>query len=422
MLTVKTPPSFTDYAESNQLDDNTFPYSDKGPHLRRRAKKMTNWMIQAVVWMVVFRLARRGLRWFMLNRAVDTPLGTSGLTTGNLYTGAYRVLNALITVATVAVGVCAVLMVIAWLVYLRNVVKRQRAFERNVIRNDSNALKLKAKLLKKHNISSQLSRFKREEAQKRTSASKSGGSYYRSQADENKLGVLKAVSNLEVHINTRQGLSGPDDDVITTTRIEVRLPFDDEQSEQTKTAVKKYGLSANSITAVDKALDATQFATDPTITSDNQYAVFSSKSVATDRYARPDDTAAAAVAEDEYMPSMDLNTFTDRTDEIAAAQKRAVKFMEQAGKTIHTTLINNDISAKLAESSPGSSSAMFRFELAESAKATNIGSVTDALNQTFSTQTCTAAIQGNAIVATVPLPDEAKVPIDVKQMITEVFF
>lgn len=420
-LDLKPPPSFDQFVEENEIEESTYPYARKGPKLLRKAR---SWVLNAIVAVIVWALIHYVAVPYYYDMAAKQPVGQAiggtNLSLDNLLaTGAHILL-----IVRKAAGFIAIAMIIMAAIkcisYGSNVLKRQQAFEREVYRNDKQANRLRAAIIKQHDIERRIREFKEEEKRRKQSVSGTDNTYQRSLADDDKLQVLQTLKNLEVYVNTRQSVLG--EEIERVHRIEVELPNSTEQSEQVQSMIEKYGVEANRITASNrKKFDRTQFPTSPIIYSDGTRAAFPSSEVVEDKYAKPDVQTGSVKETVKYEPTVSLDLFEDRSAEIAKRKKRAKKYLEGAGENVENILASNKVSARLSRVEPGNSSGMLVYEMAGEVKAAHNQSLIDPITMAY-TKAATLRVSGKEIFVTVPLPPDAKAKIDMKTLMEELFF
>lgn len=418
---LKPPPSFDQFVEENGIEEATYPYARKGPKLLRKAR---SWVINAIVAVIVWALIHYVAVPYYYDMAAKQPVGQAiggtNLSLDNLLaTGAHILLIVRKTAGFIAIAMI-IMAAIKCISYISNVLKRQQAFEREVYRNDKQANRLRAAIIKQHDIERRIREFKEEEKRRKQSVSGTDNTYQRSLADDDKLQVLQTLKNLEVYINTRQSVLG--DEIERVHRIEVELPNSTEQSEQVQSMIEKYGVEANRITASNrKKFDRTQFPTSPIIYSDGTRAAFPSSEVVEDKYAKPDVQTGSVKETVKYEPTVSLDLFEDRSAEIAKRKKRAKKYLEGAGENVENILASNKVSARLSRVEPGNSSGMLVYEMAGEVKSAHNQSLIDPITMAY-TKAATLRVSGKEIFVTVPLPPDAKAKIDMKTLMEELFF
>lgn len=418
---IKPPPLFEEFAEANELDETSYPYARKGPKLLRKARSWTiNTIFAFIVWALMHYLVVPYYYNWAEQKPVGQAIGGTNISLDDVLVTGARILLAVDKATKIVFFLLLAFAILNVIRYSSNVLKRQQAFERDVYRNDKQAIQLRSAILKQHEINRRIKEFKDEEQRRKQSSSGSNNTYQRSLADDDKLRVLETVKQLEVYINTRQSTLG--DEIERVHKIEVELPSSTEQSEQVQTMIEKYGVEANRITAADrKKFDRTQFPTSPIIFSDGTRAAFASSEIVEDKYAKPDVQTAAKQERPEYEPTVSLDLFVDRSDEIAKANKLARKYLEKAGENVENILSSNKVSARLVRVNPGNTSGMLVYEMAGEVKAAHNQSLIEPITMAYS-KAATLQVSGKEIHVTVPLPENAKAKIDMKTLMEEIFF
>lgn len=420
-LDLKPPPSFEDFVEVNKIEETTYPYARKGPKLLRKARSWTiNAIVAVIIWALIRYIAVPYYYVMVDKQPVGQTIGRTNISLDNLFeTGANILLVVRKAAGFIAIAI-AIMAVIKCISYISNVLKRQQAFEREVYRNDKQANRLRAAVLKQHDIERRIREFKEEEKRRKQSVSGTNNTYQRSLADDDKLQVLQTLKNLEVYINTRQSVLG--EEIERMHRIEVELPSSTEQSEQVQSMIEKYGVEANRITASNrKKFDRTQFPTSPIIYSDGTRAAFPSSEVVEDKYAKPAVQTGSTKKTVKYEPTVGLDLFVDRSKDIAKRSKRAKKYLEGAGENVENILASNKVSARLTRVEPGNTSGMLVYEMAGEVKSAHNQSLIDPITMAY-TKAATLQVSGKEIFVTVPLPEEAQAKIDMKTLMEEMFF
>src|SRR5699024_2210055 len=165
-MATKTYSNFEELIEDKQLSSDDFPYAERGPHKKRLASTLLNHTVFAVMVYIAAKILRpivvnqlpepTGVRAEWYNFADNFALIVGGhFDYTGLVIGLFNAVETFFYYATI--GGCFFTAVFG-AIYLVNVVKRQRSFEREVIANAAEAYRIHKSLMDTMSIPEQIKR------------------------------------------------------------------------------------------------------------------------------------------------------------------------------------------------------------------------------------------------------------------------
>ena len=421
LVHLSPPPSLSEVADRRGMTEGQFPHANAGP---RRLSRIKSYIITVVCLVAAGCVVRAGgmmLAELFARQQPGQMVGAVSLDV--LFAQIVTIVLGIADIVFLAAGVFAFIALGGVVLYGVNVVQRQRAFERDVVKNDMDALALKKAILRHNSIPRQIREFRRRERKDRAQFHKSnnGGVYRRSLDQDIQLRSLQSVKRMEVFINTRESLGSQS--VEKTSMIDIRLPMESSQNDKVRGLVSKYGLRANSITAASKRYTPTQFPESITLASTGSRAYFADTAVVDDKYAEPDGLTDTVVV-DEFSPasSFPLTLFEDRTASVAAAQKEAMRVLTKMSTTVENLLQTNDIVAKTSTIVPSSKFGTLRMKMAQESSLKSVNQMADIIDRSLNTRGTTVRLDGSSILVTLVLPPSAQAPADTGLLFQEAFF
>lgn len=296
-----------------------------------------------------------------------------------------------------------------FLQYGRNIMKRQRLYERNVILNDLRADFFRRRLLNSLDLKARHSDLKR------SLSDKSGR---KSTEDIDKLNMFKTLRNTQVLINTRNDV---DDMDILNTQHRIYINLD------------KYGTNKNQLEMIKKEVEswpdeATRLKRGKLsfgsmfISNDQSYIVFRANVEATDPY-RVSDTGEDLTDDTVYEVVYPSEIFFDQQDKIDELQESAEKWSVNALKQLGTILNTKGVHLNPLEDETkiSASSVQFVFEVPETSKLPDFSSIPKQIDSNFGTMGSSAVLQSNRVEILLPLPSKYHTPINVPTLFRDVF-
>lgn len=300
-----------------------------------------------------------------------------------------------------------VVFVLLGIVYLINVVKRQRSFERNVISNDMHAASLRTQLMNALSVTQKLGDAK--------ASVKSRNKSRVSSSDRAKVEQWRAMKKMNVSINTRQSL---DSNMIEQKYIiKIDIPSDDDVSKNVLTTVNRISNLASKLVKGKVAFGA------PIISQDRQSIRFSAVNEYLDRYDYSGEVEKVtnSTSHVTYESSYPLSIFTDRSASIKEKKSKALDWSKRTGKTLDSYLKTMKIEGSVKKIDVGSTNALYIYSLAEDTKLPAFEKLGDQLDKSFNTTGATASLSGGDLSITLPLPKDFILELDVPTMYREVF-
>lgn len=309
-------------------------------------------------------------------------------------------------------------------IYAQNVIVRQRCFERDVVSNDAEAIRIKNELLRVKRIPQQIKELKSQ----MNNRNKSGGnndmieSLARAMSndgapqikDVDELDALKAFKQCYVNVNTRQDTLG--DDIEKHYAVIFKSP---DSVEADASLAKKLDGVEYVVTRILKG----EVSMGAMIESrDRSMRKFTGSVVVDDKYAVTETVDASSKKTEEYEHGFPLDLLIDHTDEINTKKDQALRWATQTAGAIDSLLSTSKTQANRQKVDVGSSSALFIYDMSTAIDIKNMDSMAETFNNAFKTKGSTISIDAGRILITIPLPDKFKLPIDVPSMYREVFF
>lgn len=315
-------------------------------------------------------------------------------------------------------------MIVFGTIYAQNVIVRQRCFERDVVSNDAEAIRIKNELLRVKRIPQQIKELKSQ----MNNRNKSGGnndmieSLARAMSndgapqikDVDELDALKAFKQCYVNVNTRQDTLG--DDIEKHYAVIFKSP---DSVEADASLAKKLDGVEYVVTRILKG----EVSMGAMIESrDRSMRKFTGSVVVDDKYAVTETVDASSKKTEEYEHGFPLDLLIDHTDEINTKKDQALRWATQTAGAIDSLLSTSKTQANRQKVDVGSSSALFIYDMSTAIDIKNMDSMAETFNNAFKTKGSTISIDAGRILITIPLPDKFKLPIDVPSMYREVFF
>lgn len=435
---------FARFVDEHDLSPEEFPKADQGPKLYGKVLRA----LAGVIALVVVALVVKFLYTLQLNSwpawagDPDSPVRSEQLA-GNLWLLLRNTLFWLVRLLLWACVLAAVVFVASAGIYVVNVVKRKRRWERDVIQNDREARKLKALLVNRMRLDEQIDALDESAAKSNRAYSsdddpvsravdslfnKGGGSGL-DPAKQARRDMLVALRDMQVNINTRQDVSG--DSILRMWRVTITEPDSKEASKQLRSVVdNELARDASRVaTALNrKGGDKKNRASiinfgEPVQSSDYTRWTLSTALPVEDKYARITEDESTAVAPTRtYEPAFDLSKLIDHSEEIESKTVGAKKWAANAAKSVDAILTTDGKQVNRKAVDVSAKSALFTYSLPDSASVDNFDSLTEVFNKNFRTESATVQLIAGDVLITIPLPSKYNIPIDVGSMFRETFF
>lgn len=434
---------FKDIAKEHNFTETYFPHAHKGPKYIRRIQ---NFLITSVILVIISYLTKWGASF--INPKPLPPKEAAEAHAQDIYTvlqakviGFFESFTKLMgtregerySVGDTVLLMCksvlrffanlelviAVLLVVAAIVlvfvYIGNVIKRQREFERHVIRNDFTAVSLYRGLMRSLRVNKYLSEAKRAAKPK----GGKGSSYEPPSADAiSKVDELKALKKMFVQVNTRQKLGA--DTISTTYLIFIDLPPNDAT---VVNLLKRLDTLDETTTRVAKgAVVMGKYM----LTDDRQQAIFRGETPeVADPYNFTDKlkvVEASKKEEEASESSYSLDNFISKLAEIEEKKEAAQGWATRQGKLLDSYLITGKMNVTRYRTLVSSTKATFTYDLAhDSSLSNNTAKLDESLDKTFGLRGATSRVEEGKLVVVFPMPKQYAIPIDVPSLYKTAF-
>lgn len=310
--------------------------------------------------------------------------------------------------------VCLIISIFETIRYVINVIKRNREYERNVIKNDFKAVWIYRRLMNSLKISARL-----REAKKAAKPKTSGSSYESPSTDSlSKVEELKAMKKLRVQVNTRQKLGL--DTISTVYLIFIDLPTDDTTTTNLLKRIESLDETTTRVVKGEVVMGKHM------LTDDRQHAIFRGETVEeVDPYnfkERLKVVEEQSQEEIEYESSYSLSNFVDNREEIKQRTEGARGWAERQGKMLDSYLITGKMNVTRYRTIVSSTKATFIYDLAhDSSLSTNHGKLDESLDKTFGLRGATSRIEEGKFIVVFPMPKDYRIPIDLPTLYKEAF-
>lgn len=392
---------FHEYAKEADLDEDFYPYSDVGPRSIQRLQKYFWRIFNGLIVFLIFKSIAKLGEWQAPN------IGQIGTKVRYLYDGFVRNFEWLARFAIIFVWIMVAIWVISFVVYMVNVTKRQRCFEREVIASDWEANSLRKGILRSMNakpVYKELKRKMNKEAENSADASVN---------TQSEVEALKSLLRLKVFVNVRQSLES--DEIEKSYRIVSEVPYIQseqeilfkrlENVEQIATRLKKGKVSFGS----------------QSLSADQSIVVYKDRIIVEDRYAAPE-IDEGPKEKIEYEMSFPMDLLEDRSDKIAELKEKAMGWSKRTSHALDGIMATQKISAKRISNDVGNANALFTYEMSFSLDSKKFDQLGEQLDNVFRTSGCSVGVKEGNILVTMPLPKSLSIPINVPTMYRDAFY
>lgn len=297
---------------------------------------------------------------------------------------------------------------IIMLFYIINIIKRQRNYERSVVKNDLKAFFLKRKILGSKNAKLVL-RDKKRALQKK----KEGDNRL---TIEDKIPVLvqKEFMKMIVMINSRESLDSKGF-VDTQYRIIFNTPHDDDIAEKLNKEIEGINVLASRLVKA-KVKFGKKFDSD-----DYSFVVFRAWDQQKDKYLRNEIQDDEQQEDIEYEYSYPLSMLIDQQDKIDQKREMADQWAKRNIATIKAFLSTSKIDCSFKKYEVGNSMVSYIFVMADDVSLPHFDKLGDTLDNMMKRKGSAVSLEEGNLIVSVPLIDEAKVPLNVPTMYRELF-
>lgn len=287
-------------------------------------------------------------------------------------------------------------------IYLIKMVLRWRHYERDVVGNDFEAASLKRRILGSLNISQQY---------KNAVKAASGENNQDDPTRQGKVEALRTFKNMQVHINTRQSLSGFT--IVKNSRISFEVPTNQFAIDELEKLMKNVSDVATQRTNARSKFGALEISEDRSIWS------VSSQTPVKDKYYFEDPNANKD--DGDYESSFGIENFTDNTQKINEIKESAEAFANRTSVAMGTFLTSAKYQVTFIDFVLSATTLTLKYEWTFDPQSPNVGSLDKSIDKTFNTDGATVSLSGNQLIIVFPMPKEYHIPIDVRTLYLEVF-
>lgn len=287
-------------------------------------------------------------------------------------------------------------------IYLIKMVLRWRHYERDVVGNDFEAALLKRRILGSLNISQQY---------KNAVKAASGENNQDDPTRQGRVEALRTFKNMQVHINTRQSLSGFT--IVKNSRISFEVPTNQFAIEELEKLMKNVSDVATQRTNARSKFGALEISEDRSIWS------VSSQTPVKDKYYFEDPNANKD--DGDYESSFGIENFTDNTQKINEIKESAEAFANRTSVAMGTFLTSAKYQVTFIDFVLSATTLTLKYEWTFDPQSPNVGSLDKSIDKTFNTDGATVSLSGNQLIIVFPMPKEYHIPIDVRTLYLEVF-
>lgn len=287
-------------------------------------------------------------------------------------------------------------------IYLIKMVLRWRHYERDVVGNDFEAALLKRRILGSLNISQQY---------KNAVKAASGENNQDDPTRQGKVEALRTFKNMQVHINTRQSLSGFT--IVKNSRISFEVPTNQFAIDELEKLMKNVSDVATQRTNARSKFGALEISEDRSIWS------VSSQTPVKDKYYFEDPNANKD--DGDYESSFGIENFKDNTQKINEIKESAEAFANRTSVAMGTFLTSAKYQVTFIDFVLSATTLTLKYEWTFDPQSPNVGSLDKSIDKTFNTDGATVSLSGNQLIIVFPMPREYHIPIDVRTLYLEVF-
>ena len=391
--------SFKEYAKSRELEVNDFPHARLG----RSFLKMIIRLVKTTL--VLFVIG------FVINQLPVDPDETFGESLPDdrlreiAWVAASGFLHTLDSLGVILNAVCyaLIVLIIALIaMYIVNVMMRWRAYERECLKSDWIALRLRRRLLKAMKIRQRMRSLSR---QINNAGENSDTSSYTS-----RLEALRLINQMMVQVNVRESLDT--DAILRYYMVSIELPSAEDEYDELMKYVKSFSTLATRVARGKVSFGEME------ISSDRSRMWFSDAVAVLDKYRRE----VEEVVEDEiYEYSFPLTLLVDRRQEIAEKVDAASIWAERTGQALDKLFATKNTAAKRLKTRLGAASVMYEYEMSFNLNINGMDKMGSNIDSIFKTSGTSVQIVNGNLQIVITVPKEYALPIDVGEMYRKVF-
>lgn len=391
--------SFKEYAKSRELEVNDFPHARLG----RSFLKMIIRLVKTTL--VLFVIG------FVINQLPVDPDETFGESLPDdrlreiAWVAASGFLHTLDSLGVILNAVCyaLIVLIIALIaMYIVNVMMRWRAYERECLKSDWIALRLRRRLLKAMKIRQRMRSLSRQIS---NAGENSDTSSYTS-----RLEALRLINQMMVQVNVRESLDT--DAILRYYMVSIELPSAEDEYDELMKYVKSFSTLATRVARGKVSFGEME------ISSDRSRMWFSDAVAVLDKYRRE----VEEVVEDEiYEYSFPLTLLVDWRQEIAEKVDAASVWAERTGQALDKLFATKNTAAKRLKTKLGAASVMYEYEMSFNLNINGMDKMGSNIDSIFKTSGTSVQIVNGNLQIVIAVPKEYALPIDVGEMYRKVF-
>lgn len=402
--------TFKDLIQRKQLNNDKYPYCETALTFLSKVKTFfVLILIIGIIKIISFLLKKLWLDEY-LKKGVSTKIDLRQLNLGIIEYNMPKYIEKFDIGFNIILNLCLKFLIIGFLIfiilYLILLVKRQRLYERNILRNDLYALWLKNEYLKSYTIKERL-----KDAQRTLNKSNSLESGFLSK--QAKVDSLKSLKDVKVFVNTRQ--STEHNMIETQHRVVFKLPFVVESRKDMMGMAKELNHDLSALTKGKVVFGEYE----KPETRDK--IIFRSIEEFHDPYIYEIIDANETVI--LCQGNFPMGLVKDRQDEIDQNKEKAKNWAHQIQKKVTSYMATLDSTCKYVSKEVGNSSVSYKFQRQFDTKQSfNFESNGEQLGKNYNLGGVTMGIDDNGLLCVyVPLPKEMQVAINVPTMWREVY-
>ena len=391
--------SFKEYAKSRELEVNDFPHARLG----RSFLKMIIRLVKTTL--VLFVIG------FVINQLPVDPDETFGESLPDdrlreiVWVVASGFLHTLDSLGVILNTVCyaLIVLIIALIaMYIVNVMMRWRAYERECLKSDWIALRLRRRLLKAMKIRQRMRSLSRQIS---NAGENSDTSSYTS-----RLEALRLINQMMVQVNVRESLDT--DVVLRYYMVSIELPSAEDEYDELMKYMKSFSTLATRVARGKVSFGEME------ISSDRSKMWFSDSVAVLDKYRRE----VEEVVDDEiYEYSFPLTLLVDQRQEIAEKVDAASVWAERTGQALDKLFATKNTAAKRLKTRLGAASVMYEYEMSFNLNINGMDKMGSNIDSIFKTSGTSVQIVNGNLQIVIAVPKEYALPIDVGEMYRKVF-
>ena len=391
--------SFKEYAKSRELEVNDFPHARLG----RSFLKMIIRLVKTTL--VLFVIG------FVINQLPVDPDETFGESLPDdrlreiawvVASGFLHTLDSLGVILNTVCYALIVLIIALIAMYIVNVMMRWRAYERECLKSDLIALRLRHRLLKAMKIRQRMRSLSRQIS---NAGENSDTSSYTS-----RLEALRLINQMTVQVNVRESLDT--DVVLRYYMVSIELPSAEDEYDELMKYVKSFSTLATRVARGKVSFGEME------ISSDRSKMWFSDSVAVLDKYRRE----VEEVVDDEiYEYSFPLTLLVDQRQEIAEKVDAASVWAERTGQALDKLFATKNTAAKRLKTRLGAASVMYEYEMSFNLNINGMDKMGSNIDSIFKTSGTSVQIVNGNLQIVIAVPKEYALPIDVGEMYRKVF-